>query len=87
MSSEVRQDEGTNPGGILSAIDAARDGFVQDQGMQASSGADQADLELVTEVAARMRKAMATVIVGKPDVINTATVSYTHLTLPTILRV
>ncbi|NMM35449.1 MAG: AAA domain-containing protein [Phycicoccus sp.] len=40
--------------------------------MQSSSGADQSGLELVTEVAARMHQAMATVIVGKPDVINTA---------------
>src|SRR5674476_38236 len=72
VSSEVRQDEGTNLGGILSAIGTARDGFVQDQGMQESSGADQAGLELVTEVATKMRKAIATVIVGKPDVINTA---------------
>ena len=51
---------------------AARDGFVQDQGMQESSRADLAGLELVTEVATKMRLAMATVIVGKPDVINTA---------------
>jgi len=72
VSSEVRQDEGINPGGILSAMGAARDGFVQGQGMQVSLGADQAGLELVTEVATKMRLAMATVIVGKPDVINTA---------------
>ena len=51
---------------------AAREGFVQDQGMQESSGTDHAGLELVTEVATQMRRAMATVIVGKPDVINTA---------------
>src|SRR5450759_3182621 len=51
---------------------AAREGFVQDQGMQEPSMSDLAGLELVTEVAARMRLAMATVIVGKPDVINTA---------------
>ena len=50
----------------------ARDGLVQDQDMQDASGTDQAGLELVTEIATRMRLAMATVIVGKPDVINTA---------------
>jgi len=51
---------------------AAREGFVQDQGMQETSGTDHAGLELVTEVATRMRQAMATVIVGKADIINTA---------------
>src|SRR5665647_3266723 len=51
---------------------AAREGFVQDQGMQETSMSDLGGLELVTEVATRMRLAMATVIVGKPDVINTA---------------
>ena len=56
----------------MSAIGAARDRFVQDQGMQESSRADLSGLELVTEVATRMRMAMGTVIVGKPDVINTA---------------
>ena len=56
----------------MSAIGAERDRFVQDQGMQESSRADLSGLELVTEVATRMRMAMATVIVGKPDVINTA---------------
>ncbi|MHB1472982.1 MAG: AAA family ATPase [Dermatophilaceae bacterium] len=40
--------------------------------MQETSRTDQAGLELVTEVATRMRQAMSTVIVGKPDVINTA---------------
>ena len=51
---------------------AAREGFVQDQVMQESSGVDLAGLELVSEVATKMRLAMATVIEGKPDVINTA---------------
>jgi len=40
--------------------------------MQESSTADLAGLELVSEVATKMRLAMATVIEGKPDVINTA---------------
>jgi len=56
----------------LSAIGAAREGLVQDQVMQESSRTDQAGLELVSEVSAKMRLAMATVIEGKPDVINTA---------------
>jgi len=51
---------------------AAHGGFVQDQVMPQSSGTDRAGLELVTEVATRIRVAMATVIEGKPDVINTA---------------
>ena len=51
---------------------AAREGFVQDQVMQESSRTDRAGLELVTEVATKIRLAMATVIEGKPDVINTA---------------
>ena len=56
----------------MSAIGAAREGLVQDQVMQESSRTDRAGLELVTEVATRIRLAMATVIEGKPDVINTA---------------
>ena len=56
----------------MSAIGAAREGFVQDHVMQESSRTDRAGLELVTEVATRIRLAMATVIEGKPDVINTA---------------
>jgi MoxR-like ATPase len=40
--------------------------------MHESSTANQAGLELVTDVSARIRKAMATVIEGKSDVINTA---------------
>jgi MoxR-like ATPase len=40
--------------------------------MQHFSGTDQAGLELVTEVATKIRAAMETVIEGKPDVINTA---------------
>ena len=62
----------TSHGGTLSAMGAAREGLVQDQVMQESSGTDQAGLELVTEVATKIRLAMATVIEGKPDVINTA---------------
>jgi len=56
----------------LSAIGAAREGLVQDQVMQESSRADRAGLDLVLDVATKMRLAMATVIEGKPDVINTA---------------
>ena len=56
----------------MSAIGAAREGLVQDQVMQESSTADLAGLELVSEVATKMRLAMATVIEGKPDVISTA---------------
>src|SRR5476649_777321 len=62
----------TSEGGTLSAIGAAREGLVQDQVIQESSTADPAGLELVSEVATKMRLAMATVIEGKPDVINTA---------------
>ena len=56
----------------MSAIGAAREGLVQDQVMQEFSGADPTGLELVTEVATKIRLAMATVIEGKPDVITTA---------------
>jgi MoxR-like ATPase len=56
----------------LSTTGTAREGFVQDQGMHETSAVDLAGLELVTEVATKIRMAMATVIVGKPDVINTA---------------
>ena len=56
----------------MSAIGAAREGLVQDQVMQESSRADRAGLDLVLDVATKMRLAMATVIEGKPDVINTA---------------
>ena len=56
----------------MSVVGASNGGVVQDQVMQQSSGTDRAGLELVTEVAAKIRVAMATVIEGKPDVINTA---------------
>ena len=76
MGGKRRQDQGTNSSGAtegtLSTMGTAREGFVQDQGMQQPSRTDQADLELVTEVANTMRLAMATVIEGKPDVIDTA---------------
>jgi MoxR-like ATPase len=62
----------TNRGGTLSAIGAAREGLVHHQDTPESSRADRAGLDLVVEVATRMRLAMATVIEGKPDVINTA---------------
>ncbi len=68
----VGQDRGNKPGGTLSAIGAAREGLVEDQVMQESPTAGLAGLELVSEVAHKMRLAMATVIEGKPDVINTA---------------
>ena len=72
------QDRGTDPrvslgqGRSLSLAAAAADEFRQDQIMQRPSGTDVAGLELVTEVASSIRGAMATVIEGKPDVINTA---------------
>ena len=56
----------------MSVVGAASGRFGQDQVMQQSSGTDRAGLELVTEVATKIRVAMATVIEGKPDVINTA---------------
>jgi MoxR-like ATPase len=55
----------------VSAIGTPHDGVVQDQVMQQSE-IDRAGLELVTEVTTKIRLAMATVIEGKPDVINTA---------------
>ena len=55
----------------MSAIGSPHDGFVQDQVMR-ESRIDPAGLELVTEVTTRIRLAMATVIEGKPDVIDTA---------------
>jgi len=56
----------------LNVVGAGSGRLLQDQVMQQSSGTDRAGLELVTEVAAKIRVAMATVIEGKPDVINTA---------------
>ena len=55
----------------MSAIGIPHQGTVQDEVMQ-GSGVDQAGLELVTEVANRIRLAMSTVIEGKPAVISTA---------------
>jgi MoxR-like ATPase len=68
---EVGEDRGKT-GVTVSAIGTPREGFVQDQVMPESSRIDRAGLELVSEVTTRMRLAMATVIEGKPDVINTA---------------
>ena len=56
----------------MSAIGAAREGLVHDHVVEEPSGAGVAGLELVSEVASKMRAAMATVIEGKTDVINTA---------------
>jgi len=55
----------------VSAIGTPGKELVQDQVMQ-QTRSDQAGLELVAEVTTRMRQAMATVIEGKPDVIDTA---------------
>jgi MoxR-like ATPase len=55
----------------VNVIGAPQEGLVQGQDMP-DSPVDQAGLELVTEVTTRIRLAMATVIEGKPDVINTA---------------
>jgi MoxR-like ATPase len=56
----------------VSAIGTPQEGFVQDQVRSQASRVDRTGLELVTEVTTRIRLAMATVIEGKPDVINTA---------------
>jgi MoxR-like ATPase len=67
------EDEPTDPGGTLSAIGTARQGLMQDQPMQDDdAGSDQAGLALVAEVAQAMRRAMSTVIEGKPEVVDTA---------------
>jgi MoxR-like ATPase len=58
-------------GGSVNVIRAPHEGLVPGEVM-ADSRVDQAGLELVTDVATRIRLAMATVIEGKPDVINTA---------------
>jgi MoxR-like ATPase len=55
----------------VNVIGSSHEGLAQDPVMR-DSGIDQAGLELVTEVTTRIRLAMATVIEGKPDVINTA---------------
>ncbi len=56
----------------MNATGPPHEGFVQDQVVPESSSVDLAGLDLVTEVTTRIRLAMATVIEGKPDVINTA---------------
>jgi MoxR-like ATPase len=68
---EVGEDR-RKTGVTVSTIGTPQEGFVQDQVMSESSRVDRAGLELVTEVTTRIRLAMATVIEGKPDVINTA---------------
>jgi MoxR-like ATPase len=55
----------------VSSIGTPRERLVQDQVRQ-EPGVDPAGLELLTDVTTKMRLAMATVIEGKPDVINTA---------------
>jgi len=67
----MEEDRGKT-GVSVSAIGTPHEGFVQAQVTQAPSGVDRAGLELLTEVTTRIRLAMATVIEGKPDVINTA---------------
>jgi len=56
----------------VSAIGTPQEGFVQDQVRSQASRVERTGLELVTEVTTRIRLAMATVIEGKQDVINTA---------------
>jgi MoxR-like ATPase len=55
----------------VDAVAHPHEGLVPDQVMR-DAGVDQAGLELVTDVATKIRVAMATVIEGKPDVIDTA---------------
>jgi len=55
----------------VNVIGTPHEGLVQDQVMR-GSGVDRAGLELVTDVTTRIRSAMATVIEGKPEVIDTA---------------
>jgi len=52
-------------------IGTPHEGLVHDQVMQ-GFGVDRAGLELVTVVTSRIRSAMATVIEGKPEIIDTA---------------
>jgi MoxR-like ATPase len=54
------------------ATGTPQEGFLHDQVMQEPSRVDRPDLELVTEVTTRIRLAVATVIEGKPGVIDTA---------------
>src|SRR5450631_1869908 len=62
---------GKDDGGTVNAIGPLHEGLVQEQVIR-DSRIDRAGLELVTDVTTRMRRAMATVIEGKSDVINTA---------------
>jgi MoxR-like ATPase len=55
----------------VNVIGTPQEGLVQDQVMP-NSRVDQAGLDLVTDVTAKMRMAMATVIEGKYDIIDTA---------------
>jgi MoxR-like ATPase len=55
----------------VNVIGTPHEGLVHDQVMQ-GSGVDRAGLELVTVVTSRIRSAMATVIEGKPEIIDTA---------------
>jgi len=52
-------------------VGTSQDGHVPDQVIQ-GAGIDRAGLDLVTDVTTGIRRAMATVIEGKPEVINTA---------------
>jgi MoxR-like ATPase len=54
------------------ATGTPQEGFLHDQVMQEPSRINRPELKLVTEVTTRIRMAVATVIEGKPDVINTA---------------
>jgi MoxR-like ATPase len=54
------------------ATGTPQEGFLHDQVRAEPSRVDRPDLQLVSEVTTRIRLAMATVIEGKPDVINTA---------------
>jgi len=58
-------------GGTVNVIGTPQEGLVQDQVMP-DARVDQAGLDLVTDVTTRIRTAMATVIEGKSDVIDTA---------------
>ena len=55
----------------MNVIGTPHEGLVHDQVMQ-GFGVDRAGLELVTVVTSRIRSAMATVIEGKPEIIDTA---------------
>jgi MoxR-like ATPase len=55
----------------VSSAGTPQEELVEDQGMQ-EPRMDQAGLELVTDVATRISRAIATVIEGKPEVIGTA---------------